>query len=100
MIFSIINDQNHHLRFYLGRYLKQKRLSRNLALKDLAERTHLSESQYRSIEAGKAKISIEVFENLFPILALDHVELSEILKISKIAYANSLTKELSRNYPR
>lgn len=99
MIFSIINDQNHHLRFYLGRYLKQKRLSRNLAITDIAEKVHLSERQYRSLEEGKAKISMENFETIFPLLALDYNELSEIYKIAQIAYANSITKELSENYP-
>jgi transcriptional regulator with XRE-family HTH domain len=99
MIFSIINDQNHHLRFYLGRYLKQKRLSRNLAITDIAEKVHLSERQYRSLEEGKVKISMENFETIFPLLALDYNELSEIYKIAQIAYANSITKELSENYP-
>ncbi len=99
MIFSIINDQNHHLRFYLGRYFKQKRISRNLAITDVAEKVHLSERQYRGLEEGKAKISMENFETIFPLLALDYNELSEIYKIAQIAYANSITKELSKNYP-
>lgn len=100
MIHTILKDQNSHFRSYLGRYLKQKRQSLALTGKMVASKSGLSESSYRDLEYGRAKVSFEHLEALFPVLHLDLDELFEITKISKVASANEIAKELSENYPR
>lgn len=100
MIFEMINGQNYHLRFYFGLYIKQRRQALRLSLESLASQLHISDREYRNIEAGKTPISVDLYENLFQILSLDNEELYEIQKISTIAYGNTAIKELSENYPK
>ena len=99
MIYAIVQDQNFHLRFYLSRYLKQKRMGLDISQLTAAEAVGLTLGQYRSVESGKAKLTIQTLERLYDLLRLDMAELWEVVRISKVAYANAVTKELSRNYP-
>jgi len=80
-------------------HIKQKRESLGLSKEDLAQRLRVNISTYSKMEAGRLRFNENLFEEIIPILQIDEEDLLEICRISNIAYANEISKELSPNYP-
>lgn len=96
---TLLKVQNRYVRFYLSMHIRLKREAQGLSVAAMATELGLSEQSYNKIEAGRMRLSEELLQNIIRILTLEEEDLLEICRISNIAYANSIAKELSPNYP-
>lgn len=94
-----LQDQNRHVRFYLSMHIKQKRESLGISKEDLAQQLRINIGTYSKMESGRLRFNENVFEEIIPLLQINEEDLLEICRISNIAYANEISKELSPNYP-
>ena len=92
-------NQNRHIRFFMGLYIRRKRLESDLTVQDAATQLGLTPQAYRNIEGGRAKMKAEIFSKTLTLFQVDPSDLQEIYKISSVAYVNDLSKALGANYP-
>lgn len=96
---TLLKDQNGYVRFYLSMHIRLKRETQGVSVAAIAAELGLTEQSYNKIEAGRMRLNEELLQNIIRILTLEEEDLIEICRISNIAYANSIAKELSPNYP-
>ena len=92
--------QNRYVRFLLGMYLKRKRTEQSYSEEFVANYLAIKEASYRKLESGQMNFSDEQFTRLQNLLSFEADDLIEIRKIVSVQYINSLSAEMSENFPR
>ena len=93
-------NQNRYVRFLLGMYLKRKRTEMSFTEEFIANYLGLKEGSYKKLESGHMNFSNQQFTRLQDILNFEADDLIEIRKIVDVQYINSLSAEMSENFPR
>lgn len=92
-------DQNRYIRYLLGCYIRRKRSEFGYSIPEIASQVELSTQNFKRIEAGRMKISPEVFEKMQTLLSFDAEDLANIRKIACVKYINDISKALVPHFP-
>lgn len=92
-------NQNRHLRFLLGCYIRRKRIELEISIPEMVSVLNISAQTYKAIEAGRVKISEPLFKDVHSALGFKSDDLIEIRKIADVRYVNDVSKALVSNYP-
>lgn len=79
----------------LGENIKLARLRRELTIKQVSERSNLSEYMYKKVEAGDSKLPISIYVNVFFVLRMEN-EISNLALEDKLGRRIQDAKLLSK----
>ena len=95
----LFTDQDRHVRFLLGLYIKRKRNERGMSISELASRVYVTQESLKRIESGKKNLSPGDLAKFQDQLNFEYGDLIEIHKIAKVAYVNDISKVMVPDYP-